>query len=195
MPIHAYPPSLTPPPGRILLHACCAVCAGGSIDRLLVDRLPFTVVFFNPNLFPDSEHDRRLLELSEYCLRRSVTLHVIHSAGDHDLWNHAVRDWPDAPERGPRCFACILFRLQHVARQAGNLGCSVLATTLASGRQKDPKQIAAAGQNAVAGCQITFWPCDWRRAGGQILTEAIAKRERFYRQNYCGCEFSVRRAI
>ena len=97
-----------------------------------------------------------------------------------------------APERGPRCLNCFKFRLKRAAEYAAAHGIPVLATTLASSRWKSLEQVAEAGEWACDD-DVIFWNNNWRKGGLQERRSQIICEQRFYNQNWCGCEFSQRK--
>jgi predicted adenine nucleotide alpha hydrolase (AANH) superfamily ATPase len=175
-----------------LLHCCCAPCSGGIIESLLEKRQPFTVFFFNPNIFPKVEYKKRKDDVVNFC-RRTNTPFV---DGDYDegRWADYIRGHETEPERGKRCSLCFEFRLKATALFASQYGFSAIATTLGISRMKDLNQVNNAGAQAVLDFpDVKFLPFDWRKDGGVERMKAVSGREKFYRQNYCGCRFSLQR--
>ena len=132
----------------ILLHACCAPCAGAVLECLLANAIRPTVFFSNSNIYPRAEYDLRLGELRRYADALGVEL--VADEYDHDAWLAAVRGLEREPERGARCAACFRFRLERAAQYAASRCLPVLATTLASSRWKDLDQVNEAGTTACS---------------------------------------------
>ena len=100
----------------------------------------------------------------------------------------------DEPERGGRCLQCFTLRLSETARYAAEHGFTLFTTTLASSRWKSLDQINLAGRRAAALYPGTiFWEQNWRKGGLQDRRNQLLKEHDFYNQQYCGCEFSMRR--
>ena len=98
------------------------------------------------------------------------------------------------PERGGRCLRCFKSRLLETARYAHEHGFSVITTTLASSRWKSLEQINEAGRYAMTHYpDVTYWEQNWRKGGLSERRIAIIKEYNFYNQQYCGCEFSMRK--
>jgi predicted adenine nucleotide alpha hydrolase (AANH) superfamily ATPase len=148
-----------------------------------------TLFFFNPNIAPLDEYERRRDE----CLRhaRLTGIEVIEGDHDHAAWLAAVAGLEDEPERGRRCARCFETRLQATARLARERGFARFATTLASSRWKDLAQVNAAGALASSSGPA-FWDKNWRKGGLVERRRALLAAHGFYNQNYCGCEFSLR---
>ena len=101
----------------------------------------------------------------------------------------------DQPERGSRCLECFRYRMLATAQCAKSLGISLFATTLASSRWKSLSQIAIAGHEAVdrVGGDLQFFDKNWRKNGLQNRRNELLKQYNFYNQQYCGCEFSMKK--
>ena len=42
----------------LLLHACCAPCSSAVLEKLTA-HFKITVLFYNPNIYPEAEYQRR----------------------------------------------------------------------------------------------------------------------------------------
>lgn len=151
------------------------------------------VFYFNPNIFPREEYEKRKEELNRHCAQLGVE--VIDGDWDHSAWLDGVKGLEDEPERGKRCSVCFLMRLQAAARLAHERGIRRFTTTLASSRWKSIEQVTAAGQMAAAQYDdVEYWDKNWRKDGLQDRRNALLKLHGFYNQTWCGCEFSYRDA-
>lgn len=174
---------------KLVLVSCCAPCSAGAIKELADGKIPniddFIVLFYNPNIFPDTEYQKRLAEQIKYC----DALGVKYAVGtyDHDAWRCAVRGMENAPERGARCSACFAFRFQFAARFARENGYDAVASVLGVSRHKDQSQVDCAARDTLG--DIKYIPIKW----DENLRVEIGRKSDFYRQNYCGCEFSIRK--
>jgi epoxyqueuosine reductase len=178
-------------PPALLLHACCAPCAGGVLEALLDAAVAVTVWFDNSNIHPRSEYERRLDEMCRFARRLGVPLLCADYAPS--TWLAAMKDLEDCPERGERCDHCFRWRLESSAGLAARLGISAFATTLGISRWKNLDQVNAAGRAAaVMQSGVFFLPINWRKGGGAQRMVEVARREGFYQQEYCGCRFSLR---
>lgn len=177
---------------RLLLHTCCAPCSSAIIECLLNHRIRPTIYYCNPNIYPTEEYRIRKEECSRYAL--SLGLDIIDADYDHEAWLHAIKGMEQEPERGGRCLKCFRMRLTDTARYAHLHGFNVITTTLASSRWKSLEQINQAGEEAVSGYpDVTWWGQNWRKGGLSERRIAIIKEYGFYNQQYCGCEFSMRK--
>jgi len=174
---------------EILLHTCCAPCSSAIVECLLANKVRPVLFYYNPNIFPDQEYNKRKAE----CVRhaRMLDLHFVDADYDHAKWLEVVKDLENEPERGARCLQCFKLRLTATAIYANDNGFKVFATTLATSRWKDLKQIEAAGASVAAMFpNLVFWAHNWRKGGLMERRNQLIRTYGFYNQSYCGCEFS-----
>ncbi|MFO7650702.1 MAG: epoxyqueuosine reductase QueH [bacterium] len=177
------------PRPKLLLHVCCGPCATEVIRRLH-EEYEIVGFFHNPNIWPEEEYGRRLLEVQ----RLSALWHVLVDVGlyDHEAFLAAARGMEGEPEGGQRCATCFRLRLEAAAEAALANGCSVVASTLTIGRNKRAETVNAIGREACAPRGLRFLEADWKKQGGEQQSAAMSKELGMYRQHYCGCEFSRR---
>lgn len=174
---------------QLLLHACCAVCMAYPIEILKEYYEPI-VFFFNPNIYPKTEHDRRKDELMKYCDKMNYKF--IIEEYNNEEWYEYIQGLENEPEKGLRCNKCFEFRLNKTAQIAQKLGIEYFTTTLSVSPHKISKNIFIAGNNIGQKYKINFVEKDFKKQNGFIKTMELAKKNNFYRQNYCGCEYSIR---
>ena len=176
---------------KVLLHACCAVCAAYPLE-ILFDIGFFPVVyFFNPNIYPNEEYERRLEELVCYCEKKKINL--IIDEQDSSNWYKYIEGLEEEPEKGKRCSKCFEYRLLYTARKAIELEIPKFTTTLSVSPHKNSKEIFRIGKEIAYKYELEFLEIDFKKHDGFLKSMQIAKTENFYRQNYCGCKFSNRR--
>lgn len=174
---------------RLVLMSCCAPCSAGAIRQLSNGEIAgvddFIVLFYNPNIFPDTEYQKRLNEQIKYC----ESLGVKYAVGeyDHNAWLTAVRGLESEPERGARCSKCFAFRFAFARRFALENGYNAIASVFGVSRFKSQSQVDAAAESTCG--EIAYLPVKW----DEELRVQINRDSDFYRQNYCGCEFSMRK--
>lgn len=177
---------------KILLHSCCAPCSAAIIESLLKDGIRPTVFYCNPNIFPREEYEHRKAENIRYV--KSLDLDFVDADIDRQKWLEVICGLENEPERGLRCLECFKFRLLKTAEYANRNGFRVFTTSLASSRWKDLNQIFEAGEFAASAYPNTlFWSKNWRKGGLSERRKKLVQEHGFYRQNYCGCEFSIRK--
>ncbi len=151
-----------------------------------------TVLYYNPNIYPAEEYEKRKGEAQRYV--RAQGLEFVDLDYEHEQWLEGVKGLEDCPERGARCEECFYLRLRRTAEYAAEHGFEVITTTLASSRWKSLEQINRAGQKAVEPYpNVSFWDQNWRKGGLQERRNKLLKLNEFYNQQYCGCEYSLRR--
>ena len=174
---------------KLVLMSCCAPCSAGAIKQLADKQIPdiddFIVLFFNPNIYPDTEYQKRLAEQIKYC----ESLGVKYAVGNynHDAWLMAVRGLENEPERGARCSKCFAYRFCFAREFAIKNGFNAIASVFGVSRFKDQNQVDAAAESVCG--EIKYIPVKWN----EDLRIQINRATDFYRQKYCGCEFSMRK--
>ena len=175
----------------VLLHSCCAPCSAAILEWMIKHDYKPVVYYYNPNIFPRDEYEKRKEEINRHCARLGVE--IIDGDWDHKNWLTSVRGLEHEPERGARCQVCFDVRLMQAARCAHERGIPLFTTTLASSRWKSLEQVSRAGKLAASQFDdVEYWDKNWRKDGLQDRRNALLKTYEFYNQTYCGCEFSLR---
>ena len=171
----------------ILLHICCAPCGGGCVERLLGEGRTVRLFYSNGNIATSEEFERRLASVKILARHFGVELEV--DPYDHAAYLAEVSGLENEPERGARCARCFAFNLGRAARRAAELGMT-FSTTLTVSPHKNSAVIFAAG-----GAYPNFEAIDFKKRDGFRNSNRIARELGFYRQNFCGCEFSLRSGL
>lgn len=176
---------------KLLLHSCCAPCSGEVMEALLVSEIDFSIFFYNPNIHPVQEYELRKQENILFAKKHGIPF--IDADYDKDNWFTRVKGLEWEPERGARCTACFDMRFERTALYAHEHGFPVMSSSLGISRWKDMNQINTSGEGAAARYPgLVYWTYNWRKNGGGERMYQIAKRENFYKQEYCGCVYSLR---
>ncbi|HLC63993.1 MAG TPA: epoxyqueuosine reductase QueH [Patescibacteria group bacterium] len=175
---------------KLLLHVCCGPCAI-YVAKKLSESYQVTLFFYNPNIWPEAEYWKRFNEVEKWSLKEGFEL--IEGRFNQENWFEAVKGLEAEPEAGARCPVCFNFRLAEAARYAADNGFEVLASTLTIGRNKKAEVINPIGKLLAEKYHLEFIEADWKKKGGQEEACRLAKEEDLYRQNYCGCKFSIRK--
>lgn len=177
---------------KVLLHTCCAPCSSAIIECMMNQGITPVIYYCNPNIFPVEEYHIRKNECTRYA--QALGLEVIDADYNHEQWLQRMQGLEHEPERGGRCLRCFKFRLLDAAQYAHEHGFQVITTTLASSRWKSLEQINEAGKWATEHYpDVVFWEQNWRKGGLSERRAAIIREYGFYNQQYCGCEFSMRK--
>ncbi len=174
---------------ELLLHSCCAPCSAYVIKELQ-KKYKVTLFYFNPNIFPEEEYQKRLKEAKKYC--QKIKVDFIEGEYNHQDWLEKIKGYEQEPERGKRCQICYKVRLEKTALEAKKLGFDMFCSTLSISPHKDAQMINKIGQELSEQYQIEYLASDWKKQEGFKKSCDISKEEGFYRQDYCGCEFSMK---
>ncbi|MBQ3310952.1 epoxyqueuosine reductase QueH [bacterium] len=174
---------------KILLHACCAICSAYPIQHLIdLDYSP-VVYFYNPNIFPRAEYNKRLeaqIKLCEY-----YNCELIQGEYSPEKYVDYVKGYEKEPEGGLRCNLCFDMRLKETAKKAKELGINNFTTSIVISPHKNFDKISEIGMNVSAVYGITYVAINFRKKDGFLKTNKIANGLGLYRQNYCGCQYSL----
>jgi predicted adenine nucleotide alpha hydrolase (AANH) superfamily ATPase len=179
---------------KVLLHSCCAPCSCSILRQMITSGIEPTVYFYNPNIYPKEEYEHRKKEVVRYAQKMKIPF--VDADYEIDGWLEAVQGHEEDIERGKRCALCFEMRLGKTAAYAAENGFKVFTTSLGISRWKDLEQVNHAGRRAASLFPgLIYWDHNWRLYGGQEQMERISTEENFYRQNYCGCIYSLRESI
>ena len=185
-------PKLATPNGekKLLLHSCCAPCAGEVMEALSASDIDTTIFFYNPNIHPIEEYEIRKNENIRFA--KNLGMPIIDADYDRDEWFERTKGQENEPERGERCSNCFDMRFERTAQYAADNDFDLISSTLGISRWKDMEQINASGARSSASYNIPYWDFNWRKKGGSSRMLELSKREGFYQQEYCGCVYSLR---
>ena len=176
---------------KLLLHSCCAPCAGEIMEAVAASSIDTTIYFYNPNIHPKEEYEIRKDENIRFA--EKLGFDFIDADYDKDNWFERTKGLENEPERGKRCTVCFDMRFERTALYAHENNFKIFATTLGISRWKDLEQINNSGLKAAKRYNsLDFWDFNWRKQGGSSRMLEISKKEKFYKQEYCGCVYSLR---
>lgn len=176
---------------RVLLHSCCAPCSSYVIE-FLSNYFYLTVFYYNPNISPKEEYEKRKEEqirlIKEMPVKYSVD--IVDCDYDNDLYESAIKGLENEPERGRRCDICFKLRLEKTATRAKSLGYDYFGTTLTLSPYKNCKLINEIGLELEKEYGISFLISDFKKRNGYKRSIELSHEYGLYRQNYCGCKYS-----
>ena len=176
---------------RLLLHTCCAPCAGEIMLALVHSGIDTVLFFYNPNIHPQAEYEIRKEENKRYA--EKLKMKFVDADYDTDNWFKRIEGLEWEPERGERCTACFDMRFERTALYAKENNFSLISSTLGISRWKNLEQINDCGMRAAKRHEnISYWTLNWRKSGGSQRMIELSKNENFYKQEYCGCVYSLR---
>ena len=180
-------------PKRILLHSCCAPCSSHVITYL-TNFFDITILYYNPNISPKSEYDKRKKEQIRLIkeIDKKNKIDIIDCDYDNDKYEKLVKGYEECPERGDRCTICFNLRLDKTASMAKELGYDYFCSTLSVSPYKNSRVINEIGEKLGKKYDIKWLYSDFKKENGYKKSIELSKKYGLYRQDYCGCKYSVR---
>lgn len=177
----------------LLLHSCCAPCSSYVLEYL-TQYFRITLFYYNPNIFPAEEYQKRVREQQIFISKLPVKYPVEFVEGDFDIqtFYETVRGLEKEPEGGARCFACYRLRLEKTAALAAQLGADYFATTLTVSPLKNAAKLNEIGEELAEKYGVSWLPSDFKKRNGYKRSGELSREYGLYRQDYCGCAFSRR---
>ena len=176
---------------KVLMHSCCAPCSGPLMEKMVKSGIDLTIFFYNPNIHPKKEYEIRKNENIRFA--KKLGINFVDADYDVQNWFARAKGMEHEPERGIRCSMCFDMRFIRTALYAYENNFKVITSSLGISRWKDMDQINKSGVKAASYYpEITYWTYNWRKDGGSARMYEIAKDEEFYKQEYCGCIYSLR---
>lgn len=172
----------------LLLHSCCAPCSSAVLKRVC-QFFCVTVLYYNPNIYPQQEYNKRKAEQIKLCSALGVNF-LDCDYCPNDFFDHIVGLEQEA-EGGKRCNKCFYIRLSKTAQIAKQNGFNYFGTTLTVSPHKNADVINQIGQQLELQHQLKFLPADFKKKNGFLESIKLSKEYNLYRQNYCGCKFSM----
>lgn len=172
---------------KLLLHACCGICSAW-IPGKLSREFEVTIFYFNPNIHPRAEYERRLEAARE--VGKILKLSFIEGEYEPRKWFVAARGLTNEREGGTRCPLCFELRLRRTADEAKKRGFDYFATTLTVGRFKPAAVINPIGERLAVEVGGKFLFGDFKKQGGETASQKRGREMNLYHQNYCGCVYS-----
>lgn len=180
----------------LLLHSCCGPCSSSVLEKLS-GSFDITLLWYNPNLYPQAEYELRLETQKELIEKMGLSekIKLLVLPWRHEDYLEAARGLENEPEGGRRCAACFRLRQEETARIAAEKGFDYFCTTLSVSRHKDAVLINALGEAAAAKHGAVWLPSDFKKKDGENRSVELSEQLGIYRQVYCGCEFSLERRL
>ena len=178
---------------RLLLHSCCGPCSSAVLEYL-TQFFEVSVFWYNPNIYPQAEFDRRLQAQEELLRKMGLenSVKMLKVPRDCEPWYRASAGLEQEPEGGARCTECFRLRLREAAQAAAEEGCEWFCSTLTLSRHKDPVRINALGEQFAAEFGVRWLPSEFKKRGRELRSQQLCTEFGIYRQDYCGCEYSLR---
>lgn len=176
---------------RLLLHACCAPCSSAVLEYLS-KYFAITLLYYNPNIAPLEEYQKREAELRRLVSQMKLThpVELLPCQYDGQAFVQAARGLEGEPEGGKRCEACFRLRLRYAAQEAARLRFDYYTTTLSISPMKNAPLLNQLGEEIGREFGVAHLPSDFKKKDGYKRSVQLSKEYDLYRQDYCGCAFS-----
>ena len=176
---------------RVLLHSCCGPCSSAVLEYL-TQYFDVTLLWYNPNIYPREEFDRRFKTQVELIEKMGLAekVSVLAEPWKSEDYYARIKGLEDEPEGGRRCEACFRLRLIEAARLAKHYGFDYFCTTLTLSRHKDADLINRLGEEIGRAAGVSWLPSDFKKRVGYKRSIELSRQYGLYRQEYCGCLYS-----
>lgn len=177
---------------RLLLHSCCAPCSSYVLEYLS-EYMEITVFYYNPNIYPEQEYSMRVCEQQELIRKREWGHPISFIEGEYDTkrFYDMARGMEQIPEGGERCFSCYEMRLEECARLAAEEKYDYFTTTLSISPMKNAQKLNEIGGRLAEQYGVKYLFSDFKKKNGYKRSVELSEEYGMYRQDYCGCVFSL----
>ncbi|MGN1123455.1 MAG: epoxyqueuosine reductase QueH, partial [Eubacterium sp.] len=175
----------------LLLHSCCAPCSSYTIEYLS-EHFKITVLYYNPNISPPEEYEKRKAEqirlINTMKTKNKVELEDCDYSGAD--FEEIAKGYEKCREGGERCFRCYRLRLEKTARLAREKGFDYFCTTLSISPLKNAQKINETGYTLEKEYGVSWLPSDFKKKEGYKRSIELSREYGLYRQSFCGCVYS-----
>lgn len=176
---------------KLLLHSCCAPCST-SVLELLTKYFTVDVYYYNPNIYPESEYNRREKEQERLIKEINEKVGLIKEKYNEEEYQKEVIGLEKEKEGGLRCKKCIELRMKKACIYAKKHNYDYYTTTLSVSPHKNSKMINEIGYRLEKEFNMPYLYSDFKKKDGYKQSIILSNKYNLYRQNYCGCKYSVR---
>ena len=179
---------------ELLLHACCAPCSSAVLERIS-NHFKISIFYYNPNITDYDEYVKRIDEIKKLIslVNAEYPISLIEGNYEPEKFFEMVKGLELEPERGRRCYKCYSLRLDETAKMAEKLGFNYFCTTLTLSPHKNSDWINEIGENLNDKYNSTYLYSDFKKKNGYKRSIELSRDYNLYRQDYCGCIYSVRK--
>ena len=174
----------------LLLHSCCGPCSSYVVEYL-EKYFDIIVFYYNPNIYPEGEYIHRL-SVQKQLLTHFEGVKLLEGDYNNGDFLSYIRGYEDEPERGKRCYLCYQQRLEKTARTAKEKGYDYFGTVISVSPYKNADWLYEIGLKLSDKYGVKFLVSDFKKRGGYQRTIVLSKEYGLYRQDYCGCLYSMR---
>lgn len=176
----------------LLLQCCCAPCSSAVLERLK-EHFNLKLYFYNPNIYPEAEYKKRLLQFDKLLADTKYPngIETVTARYNQEEFFDFVKGFEAEKEGGARCTKCFVLRLEETARKAKEIGAHYFCTTLSVSPHKNAELLNQIGVKAGEKYGVKYLQSDFKKKEGYKRSTDLSKELELYRQNYCGCKFSI----
>ena len=177
----------------LLLHSCCAPCSSYVLEYLS-SYFKITVFYYNPNIYPEEEYWKRVEEQKRFIREIPQKYPITFKEGkfEPDRYYSEVKGLEKEPEGGARCEKCFRLRLSEAVKIALEEQADYVTTTLTISPLKNAPLLNQIGEELSRDTKVKWLPSDFKKKNGYKRSTELSDEYHLYRQNYCGCVFSIR---
>ena len=178
---------------RLLLHSCCAPCSSYVLEYLS-RYFEITVFYYNPNIYPPEEFGKRVEEQKRLIAQLPAEHPISFLDGPYEpeRFYEMAKGLEQVPEGGARCFKCYRLRLTETAEMACAGKYDYFTTTLSISPLKNAEKLNEIGGQLAKDYGVDYLYSDFKKRNGYKRSTELSREYGLYRQDYCGCVFSMR---
>ena len=174
---------------KLLLHVCCAPCSSHCLS-VVVPFFDVTVFYYNPNISPFDEYQRRANEEIRFLKEAYPFVHFVEGEYDNQNFVSMAKGLEKLDEGGERCKKCYKMRLEKTAEYARKNGYDYFTTTLTVSPYKHSPTLNQIGEEVAKDYGVKYLVSDFKKQNGYKHSIELSQQYNLYRQDYCGCQFS-----
>ena len=176
----------------LLLQCCCAPCSSAVLERL-TEHFHLKLYFYNPNIYPEAEYKKRFEQFDKLLAspRFRKDIGIVPCDYESKKVDEAVKGLENEKEGGARCTQCFILRLEETAKKAKEIGADYFCTTLTVSPHKNSQLLNEIGIETEKKYGVKFLRSDFKKKEGYKRSTQLSEELGLYRQNYCGCKYSM----
>lgn len=174
----------------LLLHSCCGPCSS-HILMMLKDAFDISVLYYNPNIYPEAEFDKRVFYQQKIIDAVDSNIKLIVEKDSHDVFLEAVKEYATLGEGSLRCYNCYEFRIKHLADMAKEKRFDYYSTVMSVSPYKNSDWINEILKKYESENTKALYS-NFKKENGYQKTIEYSIKYDLYRQDWCGCEYSLK---
>ena len=175
---------------NLLLHACCGICSSSVLEKL-IPYFNITVLYYNPNIYPEEEYIKRYDTLKELIKKSKMNVEILKVGYESSKFNIITKGLENEKEGGERCTKCFYLRLEKTAQIAKEKKYDYFCTSLSVSPYKDAQKLNKIGKVLEKKYNVNYLYSDFKKKEGFKRSNELSKKYSLYRQHYCGCKYSL----